>query len=243
MGHDGPGRVRADRDDGASGQRARAAGRPWARWGGRCPGYDVVLADPVTGELRAEGPADGELCLRLDSPRAGPAAGPDGRLPRRRRAHRRGDARRRLPHRRRRLPGRRRLHHLHRAGGRRLQGLRLPDQPLRARERARGAPGGRGGRGRAVAGPAAARGAEGVRRAGRRLASRRRRRRRTSSSYCRENLAPYKRIRRIEFAELPKTISGKIRRVELRESEHARHPDGAGERSAAEFWEDDLRCC
>ncbi len=39
--------------------------------------------------------------------------------------------------------------------------------------------------------------------------------------HCRENLAPYKRIRRIEFAELPKTISGKIRRVELREREAA----------------------
>jgi acetyl-CoA synthetase len=34
--------------------------------------------------------------------------------------------------------------------------------------------------------------------------------------HAREHLAPYKRIRRIEFAELPKTISGKIRRVELR---------------------------
>jgi acetyl-CoA synthetase len=34
--------------------------------------------------------------------------------------------------------------------------------------------------------------------------------------YCTANLAPYKRIRRLEFAELPKTISGKIRRVELR---------------------------
>ena len=34
--------------------------------------------------------------------------------------------------------------------------------------------------------------------------------------YAREHLAPYKRVRRIEFAELPKTISGKIRRVELR---------------------------
>ncbi len=33
-------------------------------------------------------------------------------------------------------------------------------------------------------------------------------------------LAPYKRIRRIEFAELPKTISGKIRRVELRAREN-----------------------
>jgi acetyl-CoA synthetase len=38
-------------------------------------------------------------------------------------------------------------------------------------------------------------------------------------AYCRENLAPYKRIRRLEFAELPKTISGKIRRVELRNAE------------------------
>lgn len=37
--------------------------------------------------------------------------------------------------------------------------------------------------------------------------------------HAREELAPYKRIRRIEFAELPKTISGKIRRVELRERE------------------------
>ncbi|MGO4429581.1 AMP-dependent synthetase, partial [Streptomyces sp. MCAF7] len=30
-------------------------------------------------------------------------------------------------------------------------------------------------------------------------------------------LAPYKRVRRLEFAELPKTVSGKIRRIELRE--------------------------
>ncbi|MFI6421793.1 AMP-binding protein [Streptomyces sp. NPDC050842] len=34
--------------------------------------------------------------------------------------------------------------------------------------------------------------------------------------HSRAVLAPYKRIRRIEFAELPKTVSGKIRRVELR---------------------------
>jgi acetyl-CoA synthetase len=44
--------------------------------------------------------------------------------------------------------------------------------------------------------------------------------------YCREHLAPFKRIRRLEFGELPKTISGKIRRVELRGSEVARHGDG-----------------
>lgn len=44
--------------------------------------------------------------------------------------------------------------------------------------------------------------------------------------FCREHLAPYKRIRRIEFAELPKTISGKIRRVELREDEAAKVSSG-----------------
>jgi acetyl-CoA synthetase len=45
--------------------------------------------------------------------------------------------------------------------------------------------------------------------------------------YCRDHLAPFKRIRRLEFAELPKTISGKIRRVELRHSEELRHGGGA----------------
>ncbi len=38
-------------------------------------------------------------------------------------------------------------------------------------------------------------------------------------THLRARLAPYKRIRRISFAELPKTISGKIRRVELRRAE------------------------
>lgn len=52
-------------------------------------------------------------------------------------------------------------------------------------------------------------------------------------AYCREHLAPFKRIRRLEFAELPKTISGKIRRVELRRNEELRHgssavPEGLG---------------
>ena len=49
-------------------------------------------------------------------------------------------------------------------------------------------------------------------------------------------LAPYKRIRRIEFAELPKTISGKIRRVELRRQEAAARAEGR--ESPAEFLED-----
>ncbi len=37
--------------------------------------------------------------------------------------------------------------------------------------------------------------------------------------HCRERLAPFQRVRRLEFADLPKTISGKIRRVELRARE------------------------
>jgi len=41
-------------------------------------------------------------------------------------------------------------------------------------------------------------------------------------NFTRQKLAPYKRIRRIEFMDLPKTISGKIRRVELRRAEAAR---------------------
>jgi acetyl-CoA synthetase len=44
--------------------------------------------------------------------------------------------------------------------------------------------------------------------------------------YARDHLAPYLKVRRIEFYELPKTISGKIRRVELRRREEAAHADG-----------------
>jgi acetyl-CoA synthetase len=56
-------------------------------------------------------------------------------------------------------------------------------------------------------------------------------------AFCRDNLAPYKRIRRLEFADLPKTISGKIRRVELRQAE-AGH---AGQRPSGEYREEDFR--
>jgi acetyl-CoA synthetase len=52
-------------------------------------------------------------------------------------------------------------------------------------------------------------------------------------AHCREHLAPYKRVRRVEFADLPKTISGKIRRVELRRLE-------GDERRPEEFREDDF---
>ena len=77
-------------------------------------------------------------------------------------------------------------------------------------------------------------------------------------AYARGRLAPYQRIRRLEFAELPKTISGKIRRVELRAQEDHRHgvtgaagggtadsggtgaSGGADRRGVTEFWEDDF---
>ena len=56
--------------------------------------------------------------------------------------------------------------------------------------------------------------------------------------HCRAALAPFKRVRRLEFAELPKTISGKIRRVELRRAEAANRD--ADQRAALEFWENDF---
>ncbi len=60
--------------------------------------------------------------------------------------------------------------------------------------------------------------------------------------YCREHLAAYKRIRRLEFADLPKTISGKIRRVELRAREREQQSDGSVDSRSGpmEFWESDF---
>jgi acetyl-CoA synthetase len=54
--------------------------------------------------------------------------------------------------------------------------------------------------------------------------------------HLRATLAPYKRIRRLEFYDLPKTISGKIRRVELRQRENR----NVGAREPAEFREEDF---
>jgi acetyl-CoA synthetase len=42
-------------------------------------------------------------------------------------------------------------------------------------------------------------------------------------AHARAHLSPYQRVRRLEFTDLPKTISGKIRRVELREMEKIKH--------------------
>jgi acetyl-CoA synthetase len=44
-------------------------------------------------------------------------------------------------------------------------------------------------------------------------------------------------VRRLEFAELPKTISGKIRRVELRHAE----VEHEGTRTATEYRDEDFR--
>jgi acetyl-CoA synthetase len=57
-------------------------------------------------------------------------------------------------------------------------------------------------------------------------------------AFSREKLAPYKRIRRLQFSELPKTISGKIRRVELRRREMERQAEPA--RLPDEYWEEDF---
>jgi acetyl-CoA synthetase len=56
--------------------------------------------------------------------------------------------------------------------------------------------------------------------------------------YAREHLAPWQRVRRIEFAELPKTISGKIRRVELRGREDELAA-GDGDAAPENEWRDD----
>jgi acetyl-CoA synthetase len=55
-------------------------------------------------------------------------------------------------------------------------------------------------------------------------------------AFVRMRVPGYKRIRRVEFSDLPKTISGKIRRVELR----AQEADPREGRGVTEFWEEDF---
>lgn len=57
--------------------------------------------------------------------------------------------------------------------------------------------------------------------------------------FLRDSVAPFKRVRRIEFADLPKTISGKIRRVQLSAQEKERAT--TGERGPMEFFEEDFK--
>ena len=54
--------------------------------------------------------------------------------------------------------------------------------------------------------------------------------------FVRGRVPGYKRIRRLEFGDLPKTISGKIRRVDLRAQEDASRET----RGVTEFWEEDF---
>lgn len=56
--------------------------------------------------------------------------------------------------------------------------------------------------------------------------------------HARRALPAYMRVRRVEFFDLPKTTSGKIRRVELRQREEVAH--SAGERIAEEWREEDF---
>ena len=58
-------------------------------------------------------------------------------------------------------------------------------------------------------------------------------------AFARERLAPYKRVRRIQFvSELPKTISGKIRRVQMRVAEQGR--GDLTTRAEHEYFEEDF---
>jgi acetyl-CoA synthetase len=56
-------------------------------------------------------------------------------------------------------------------------------------------------------------------------------------AHARAHLQPWQRVRRIEFFELPKTISGKIRRVELRAREEAM---AGTEGRHGEEWRDEM---
>jgi acetyl-CoA synthetase len=203
------------------------------------PGYDVVLVDPVTGDVRPDGPAEGELCLRVDSLVLGRPLGL--MVGYRDDADRTGESMRGGVYHTGDVASRDadgyityvgRADDVFKASDYRISPFELesvlvehpavaeaavvpsPD-PLR------------------LAVPKAfvvlAAGWEPSADTARQILA-----------HAREHLAPYKRIRRLEFAELPKTISGKIRRVELRSGEQERHPDGAGERASLEFWEDDL---
>jgi len=58
-------------------------------------------------------------------------------------------------------------------------------------------------------------------------------------AFIKQKLAPYKQVRRLEFGDLPKTISGKIRRVQLRKEEEQKYAKGL--RGPQEFWIEDFK--
>ena len=200
------------------------------------PGYDVVLLDPVTGEEKDEG----ELCLRLDGPggrpvglmvgyRDDPELNADAM---RDNAYHTGDVASRDADGYLTYVGR--SDDVFKASDYRISPFELESVLIEHPAVAEAA---------VVPSPDAVRLA--VPKAYVVLAAGHEPTRETAASilaYAREHLAPYKRIRRIEFTDLPKTISGKIRRVELRGRENEVHAPGAPARaSATEFWEDDVR--
>jgi acetyl-CoA synthetase len=202
------------------------------------PGYDVVLVDVVSGEVRADGPADGEICLRLDSPDLGRPLGlMDGYRddPERTAEAMRGgvyhtgdvasrDADGYITY-----IGR--SDDVFKASDYRISPFELEsvlvEHPAVAEAAVVSSPDPL-----RLAVPKAfvvlAAGWEPTAETARDILT-----------YCREHLAPYKRIRRIEFAELPKTISGKIRRVELRTRETDLRTDPAGGAAPEGEWSDE----
>ena len=227
LGADDPGRLRPDGDDAADRQHARADRRRPRLHGMAAAG----LRGGAAGSGRGGGGGGGDRAVA-----GAAAAGADGRLPGRRTApcaacqgrwYRTGDTAMRNPDGSLTYVGR---------GGRRVQIQRLPHQPVRAGERADRTPGGGRGGDRTLPRSDAHGAAESVRFAGARRGAGCGYGQPAIFAHLRARLAPYKRVRRLEFADLPKTISGKIRRVELRRLE-------AGQRAAdssnpAEFTED-----
>jgi acetyl-CoA synthetase len=207
------------------------------------PGYDVVLVDPADGSIRPDGPADGEICLRLDPPDPPDLGRPLGLMVGYRDDEERtADAMRGGVYHTGDVASRDadgyityvgRADDVFKASDYRISPFELESVLVEHPAVAEAA---------VVPSPDPLRLA--VPKAFVVLAAGWEPTAETAGqilAYTREHLAPYKRIRRLEFAELPKTISGKIRRVELRDDEQRRHPDGAGGRAEQEFWEDDLR--
>ena len=177
------------------------------------PGWDVQILDederPVPQGER------GEICLRA---RSNPHY-PLGYWRNEEAAQ--GDVRRRLvPHQGRRAVRRGRLRLVRGPRRRRDHRRGLPDRPVRGRVRLPRARGGRGGGGGRVARRAARQRREGVHRARRGPRGLGRAGRRRSRSSCATRLSAYAYPRKIEFVDdLPKTLTGKIRRIELRQQE------------------------
>jgi len=205
------------------------------------PGYDVVLLDPATGEERVGAGAEGELCLRLTGPQGRPVGlmvgyrGDEGRTTESMRddAYHTGDIASRDARGYITYVGR--ADDVFKASDYRISPFELESVLIEHPAVAEAA---------VVPSPDPTRLA--VPKAYVVLAPGYPPTAETAESilfYARKHLAPYKRVRRIEFAELPKTISGKIRRVELRGREDVAHGvglDDSSRASAMEFWESDF---